>query len=185
MRKIILAAAILGALAAGRADADLVVDFTYFGRNDIYGLTAYGTGNFTLVGTPTSASLSDVEAFSFDTRTIVVGSRQSPEYVYHLSDLLAFSATFNSSHALTTLSLVTAYVNATDPYNGYNHDRFFVTSLARDGALLQAGGVGPPFTVATGTVAIGGISVPEPTSIAMWGIATVAGLIASRARRPA
>ncbi len=176
------AVALLALIGSAPVEAGFVA-IGYTGTNVFPGASgsSLGSGSFGFVDSPSAVSLAQLTSFNFSqttTATQVGFPSATGTFTYGLADLLGFSASFGAGGTLTGLSFTTKTVAPSNAQ--FTPESFVVTSLAINGAgtfnvinqQLQAG-----------TITVTPSAVPEPSSLAMTGVASLAGLGLARYRR--
>jgi hypothetical protein len=182
--------------ASGRAEASPIT-MTYSGMDTRFlpwvPFTSQGGGSFSFEGSPASVTLADLSSFNFTETTDQPGIRASGTYAFGLADLRSFSATFGQGGQITGLSFATKDVATSDPYSIFGSEGFLLTSLAagnaytvdRIGEILTTGTLTIPLAVVPPVSLPPPAATPEPTSLALWGIAGLAGVGYARRHRKA
>lgn len=181
-RRVILAAAVMGLLAAtaGQARAGTIVTFSYSGNGgpDNQGFLSTGNGSFSFNSSLTAVGLGNLTSFNFTlNEQLATGNGPSNTVQYGLADLTSFTATVGPGPALTALALETSAVEGSE-YGSYARE-FTVSSLTPPAASTDLVILGIPVFLTSGTVTINSVitSVPEPSSftLAVLGALFVAG----------
>ncbi len=176
MRRVMLAAAVLGLISAttDRARADVVVDFSYSGRgvSGFAGVFADGTGSFSVADGVENIGLGDLKTFSF-TFDESANNTITNTVTYGLADLASFSAFIDPTMTVTVLDMNTDAVQGSDPTT---YKRLFGASLGPGGASTYFDLLGFSLQMTAGTVSVTSV-VPEPSAfaLAVVGAAIVAG----------
>ena len=173
----ILSLAFLCSTVTARAGTILL---KYSGQNeDNYYINAIGSGSFSYNGSLTTLTLADLTGFQFNQTTPLSdpGLMGSDTYSYGLGDLKSFSATISATGVVTALRLQTGYVNSATNFLAPTY--MVVSSLGRNGTTFDQGGQDGDLT--TGTITAS--AVPEPSSLAMLGLAGMVGTLAWRRKR--
>jgi hypothetical protein len=165
MRQAMLAAAVVSLMAAtaGRAPAETIVDFSYYGRGgpDEAGLISTGNGSFAFADGLSTLSLADLTSFDFTL------SENTPNTaIFGLSDLTSFSASIGPGPTLTSLALATSSVQGSNPET-YPRE-FDIASLSD--MTTYADIYSFQYFLTSGTVTITSIvttPVPEPSTFTL------------------
>jgi hypothetical protein len=184
MRRAMLAA-VLGLMAAtaGRARAEMIVNFSYSGRGgpDNAGLIATGAGSFSFADDLSTVGLVDLTSFDF-----TLDENTPNTATFRLADLTSISASVGPGPTLTSLALATGPVQGSNPETWPRE--FAISSLGPGASATYFHILGQSLSLTAETVTITSI-VPEPSAfaLAVLGALVVAGGWSRRrkARAPA
>jgi len=165
-----------------------MINLSYSGADeDTSAVRSVGSGSFSFADGSTSLTLANLNSFQFSQRTTITDPQifGAATFSYGLNDLLSFSATLSAVGKLTALSFKTGYVDPSNstftPENSLAPEYFIVRSLQRNGASTFNGDQLYD-ELQTGTV-VTSTAVPEPSSLALFGIAGGVNLVLGRTRR--
>ncbi len=176
MRRIAIAVAAAGMIAAaGSAEAGLIT-FSYNGQNVFPGSTGTttGVGSFEFAGSSGVVTLPNLTGFSYMETVTASGPGiplQTTTFRFGLADLTSFAALVGTDGVPTVLNLMTRPVPAANPAV-FAPESFTITSLEPGGAATF-NAIGQKLT--QGTV-ISPAAAPEPSTLAGAFLASLTGL---------
>ncbi len=194
-RNAAVAAALLVASLAGTADADVIIDVSQSGSN----VVATGSGSIDLTGLAFNETLSVVVGVQPNIAFITLGATPGGSFDIYTGasgpssfgsggTTLADSGTgplfgvLGTSNVGTGIFVPIGYVSGNPLSGSLTFDNKTIAGLGlTPGTYTYTWGTGP---VESLTVNISPASVPEPSSLALAGMAVAAGLIAACRRRP-